>query len=384
MRFQDIIGQQEIINHLIDTVRRSRISHAQLFLGAVGSGKLALAVAYAQYLACQNRQEAAGELHGDSCGKCPSCKKYEKLIHPDLHFVFPVASTKSVTKNPVSNDFLPQWRKYVIDNQYVELNNWLSYIGVENKQAAIQKSESAEILKKLNLKTYESEYKVMVIWMPEKMNVTAANKLLKILEEPPDKTLFLLVADSSEQIIRTILSRTQIVKVPKIDDTSMATDVSAKHGISGQQLEDVVRIANGNYLKALNAIKQNDANTLNFNMFTRLMRTAYSRKVPELQVWTDEISKLGREQQKAFLSYCMRLVRENFLLNTAAGEQKKLLRLNSEELAFSQKFARFIHAGNTEKIYQELASAHYHIERYAYGRIVFFDLSLKLKHLLRT
>jgi DNA polymerase-3 subunit delta' len=211
MLFSEIIGQENTKKQLIDSVQTSRMSHAQLFSGPEGSGSLPLAIAYAQYVSCT--QQGAD----DSCGVCPSCRKYNKLAHPDLHFVFPVATTDKVKSKPVSDLFLPEWRDILLTNPYFSFNQWLEHIGVDNKQGLIGTEEAGEIIRKLTLKTYESDYKVMVIWMPEKMNDSSANKLLKMIEEPPLKTLFLLVSEHPEQIITTIISRTQLVKVPRID-----------------------------------------------------------------------------------------------------------------------------------------------------------------------
>ena len=210
MQFRNIIGQNAIIERLSQSVDFDRLSHAQLIVGPEGSGTLAIALAYAQYINCTDKRD------GDSCGVCSSCRKIEKLIHPDLHFVFPVAATASITKNPVSDNFIEKWREFVLKNPYQTLNEWLTFIEVENKQGGIQKSESSEIIRKLNLKTYEADYKIMLIWMAEKMNETCANKLLKILEEPPAKTVFLLIAENTEYMLQTILSRTQTVRLGKI------------------------------------------------------------------------------------------------------------------------------------------------------------------------
>ena len=210
MRFQDLIGQQETKQRLLQSVKEDRIAHAQLFLGQEGCGSLPLAIAYGQFINCTNRSEL------DSCGVCPSCNKYQKLIHPDLHFVFPTATTKEITKDPISDEFLTIWRTQLMENPYFGLLQWYAAIGIENKQGSISKNESLEILRKLNMKSYEAEYKVMIIWFPELMNVTAANKLLKMIEEPPDKTLFLLVAENTEYMLQTILSRTQLIKVPPV------------------------------------------------------------------------------------------------------------------------------------------------------------------------
>ena len=243
MQFSQIIGQEIIKQQLITSVREGRIPHAQLFLGQEGVGKLALAIAYAQYVSCLNKGEH------DSCGTCSSCIKYEKLIHPDLHMVFPFA--KDGKTKEICDDLLPEWREFVTKNVYFSLEQWMDNIGAGNKQATIYANESNEILRKLQLTTYESAYKIMIIWLPEKMNITCANKLLKILEEPPTKTLFILVSEQVEKIISTIISRTQMIKIPLIETHTMSSYLQAKHSISKENSINIARIANGNYIKAL-------------------------------------------------------------------------------------------------------------------------------------
>ena len=371
MLFSEIIGQNNLKDRLLHTVENSRISHAQLFLGPEGCGKLALSLAYAQYICCTDASKIQKR---DSCGVCPSCRKYMKLVHPDLHFVFPV--TKAKKTNPVSDNYIAEWRKFVLNDAYVKLNNWVDIIGTENSPSAIYSNESYEIVKKLSLKTYEAEYKIMIIWMAEKMNISAANKLLKIIEEPPPKTLFLLIAENTEQIISTILSRSQVIKVPQIDNNSLSEYVKKKFNLNSQEAISVVNQANGNYIKVLDVINYSSENSFNFNQFAQLMRFSYSKKVIEIIKWAEDISKLGREKQKRFLKYALRLVRENFILNIASEIKDKIVFLSKEELDFCQKFAQFITVDNAYKITEELNKAHYHIERYANNKIVFLDLGL--------
>lgn len=374
MQFKEVIGQQNIKDKLIHTVKENRVSHAQLFLGPEGSGNLALAIAYAQYLSCENKQE------NDSCGVCPSCLKYNKLVHPDLHFVYPVATSKSVKKDPVSDDYIEQWRETIIENPYIIQNRWYEVIDVENKQGIISKNESYEILRKLNLKTFESEYKIMIIWLPEKMNAFAANKLLKFIEEPPEKTLFLLVSENSEQIIPTILSRTQLIKIPKIDNESMLGGLTDRFGLEPEKAKDIVHLANGNFFNAQSIIHTADEDNYNFNQFTNLMRLSYQRKVIDLINWVDEISRLGREKQKSFLIYSLRLIRENFMLNI---KNKGMVHLTKKELEFSEKFSVFINQDNVYQLYEVLNKAHADIEMNAYNKIVFLDLALKVVKLIK-
>ena len=374
MLFTDIIGQENTKQRLIQTVKDGRISHAQLFLGTEGCGKLALAIAYAQYISCENKGE------NDSCGMCASCKKFQKLIHPDLHFVFPVASSKSSNQKPVSDDFINEWRQSILDNPYIKLNQWFSTIGVENKQGSIYSQESGQIIKKMNLKTFESEYKTMIIWMPEKMNLSAANKLLKMIEEPPAKTLFLLVSENAGKIIQTIHSRTQLVKIPKIDDNSLLNALKNNFELDEDKLSDIVHLSNGNYAKALEVINSNEENQHNFNYFKTLTRLCYKSDVLEVVKFVNIISKIGREKQKNFISYSLRMMRENFILNKNKPE---ITYLTSEENNFSKKFNTFVNERNIMRITREFNQAFLHIERNGNSKIIFLDLSLKLIKLLK-
>ncbi len=374
MQFKEVIGHKEIKVKLIQTVKENRVSHAQLFLGPKGSGNLPLAIAYAQYLSCENKQE------NDSCGVCPSCQKVKKLVHPDLHFVYPVATSKTIKKDPVSDDYIEQWRETILENPYLIENKWYEIIDVENKQGIINKNESYEILRKLNLKTFESEYKIMIIWLPEKMNAYAANKLLKLIEEPPEKTLFLLVAENSEQIIPTILSRTQLIKIHKIDNDSMMQALSDNFGLEPQMARDIAHLSDGNYYDAQHLIQTSDQENYNLENFMTLMRLSYQRKVIELIEWADEISKLGREKQKSFLAYALRLIRENFMLNIKSRE---LVHLTNKELDFSEKFSQFINKENVYQLYEVVNRAHIDIEMNAYNKIVFLDLALKIIKLIK-
>lgn len=373
MLFKEIIGQQKIKERLTQTVKDNRISHAQLFLGPEGNGKLALAIAYAQYISCTNRQE------NDSCGVCPSCLKFTKLVHPDLHFVYPVATSKTVKKDPVSDDYIAQWREAIIENPYLSQGRWYDIIDVENKQGLISKQESNEIIRKLNLKTFEADYKTLIMWLPEKMNASAANTLLKMIEEPPTKTLFILVSENSEQIIPTILSRTQLIKIPQIDQLSLHAAICERFELSADKASDIVHLANGNYLNVLNLMDTTDENSENHQRFVELMRFCYQNKVIEIVDWVDSVSAIGREKQKTFLEYAIRMIRENFMLNL---NQKQIVYLTQQESEFSQKFFPFINKDNVFKIYEHLNRACVDVEMNANGKIVFLDLGLKLVKLI--
>lgn len=374
MQFKEVVGHHDIKQKLVHTTKENRVSHAQLFLGPEGSGNLALAIAYAQYISCENKQD------GDSCGVCKSCVKFKKLAHPDLHFIYPVSTSKTVKKDPVSDDYIESWRETIIENPYINQNKWYQIIDVENKQGIISKNESYEIIKKLNLKTFESEYKIMIIWLPEKMNAFAANKLLKLIEEPPAKTLFLMVSENSEQMLPTILSRTQLIKIPRIDNESMRNALCDRFGLSPENAEDIVHLANGNYFKAQNLLDSTENDFFNFEQFTLLMRLAYQRKVIEVINWVDEIARIGREKQKSFLAYAIRLIRENFMLNI---KRKEIVYLTHKEMEFSEKFSQFINQENVYQLYEALNKAHSDIEMNAYNKLVFLDLGLKIIKLIR-
>lgn len=374
MRFSALAGHAELKQQLVHSVSIGRVPHAQLFHGPQGSGSLALALAYATYLSCQNRRD------GDSCGSCPSCLKYDKLVHPDLHFVFPVFTTKSVKKDPVSDDFIAEWRDALIENPFITPNQWYSHIGMENKQGSIITKESEEITRKLMLKSYESDFKVMIIWMPEKMNKTAANKLLKLIEEPPPMTIFLLIPEDTGPMMPTILSRTQLIRVPRIRDEDLLQALKKKHQVPEDTLNNAVKIAGGDFTKAEENLLASEDSAYQLELFIRIMRLTYAREFQQIFDWVEEMAGLGRERQKAFLGYAIRMIRENYLLNKEQGE---LVRMSEEESEFSKKFFRFIHDSNVPAMVQELNEASIHIEANAYARLVFLDFALKLVKLIR-
>ncbi len=381
MIFKNITGNELIKKRLIDTVKINRISHAQLFLGIEGSGKLALAIAYAQYICCKNKKE------DDACGVCPSCNKYNKLIHPDLHFVFPVVKTAKLTK-PISDDFIKVWREFVLKSNYHSYNDWLEMMGSDNSQGGIFTQESQEIIKKLNLKTYESEYKVMIIWMADKMNISAANKLLKLIEEPPPKTLFILVTENEGEILTTIRSRTQLIKISRLTDDEIISELKKRHEADMNILTDISRIANGNMLLAerlaVETVRDSGGvNTIYFDLFTKLMRNAFATNIPALLEWIEEVAKLGRERQKFFIDYALRMIRENFVMNTAKEHTDKLVYLANQELDFSKKFHPYIHKNNVILLSEELNETASNIERNAYDKICFLDMALKFSKYLK-
>lgn len=374
MQFKDVIGQQAIKKRLIDGVLENRVSHAQLFGGHEGVGKLAMAVAYAQYVNCKNRTAT------DSCGECPSCKKIAKLIHPDLHFVFPVVKTPKI-KEPVSDNYLDKWRIQILNHPYFNLNMWYKTIDVENAQGKIYVHESSEIIRKLNLKTFEAEYKVMIIWMAERMNVQCANKLLKMIEEPPPKTLFILITENEEQIIQTIRSRTQLVKFTGIDNESMSNAISQLPKAEGKNIPGLVHQANGNYITALNLLSPDEDKSFYFEQFTNLMRISYKRDWLPLFEWVDSVSGMGRERQKSFLLYCMKMMRENFIANL---KRPDINYMNDQEKGFSERFSPFINERNIVLFSDELEKAFRDVSQNGNPRIIFLDLSLKITKMIRA
>jgi DNA polymerase-3 subunit delta' len=373
MRFAEIPGQEAVKRRLIKSVKENRVSHAQLFLGPEGSGKLALAIAYAQYVNCRNRTGM------DSCGECPSCIKYQKLVHPDLHFVYPTAKIKNIDK-PKSLDFIASWRELLIEERaIVNLPMWYAKIDIERKQAIINARDCNQIIKTLSYKSYESEYKVMIIWMVEKLFHAAAPKILKMLEEPPEKTLFILVSEDTDQILSTILSRTQLIKIPRLDDRSLADTLSVEFE-DPVQVNDAVRVAAGNYLLAKKILKNPDEDDFNFLKFREWMRLCFGYKMKESLKFIAVVSKFNREKQKAFLNYALRMIRESMFLSYKNNE---LVRLNSREMEFIDKFYPFITPKNLVQISTELNDAIYHVERNANSSVLFLDLTLKIGKLLK-
>ncbi|MBN2611359.1 MAG: DNA polymerase III subunit delta' [Bacteroidales bacterium] len=375
MQFKDIIGQKNIKENLLQTVKDNRIAHALLFYGPEGSGALPLAVAYAQYISCLNRTG------NDSCGTCTSCHKYNKLIHPDLHFVYPVSTSKRVVKDPVSDDYINEWRNCLLQNPYMSEAQWYEFIEIENKQGLIGREESRQILKKLNLKSFESDYKIMIIWLPEKMNPSCANTLLKLIEEPPDNTVLLLVADFIHEILPTILSRVQIIKVPRIHDDDLRKVLTEKHQLPQARVENLLHLSNGSYQRALELINSSGEMKYFFHTFGEFMRAAYKGTPLPLLKMADELSEIGREQQKRFFDYALGLIRQNFVMNF---KQPEITYISDEELNFSQRFHPFINQRNVKKIYNLFNVAYRDIEANGYDKIIFLDLGIKLSSCLKN
>ncbi len=375
MQFAKVIGQHSLKKQLIQSVTENRVSHAQLFLGPEGSGKLALALAYAQYINCSQRTAH------DSCGVCPSCIKISKLTHPDLHFVFPTTTNKKVKKDAESKLFMEEWRQFVLNNgAYTDLNDWFNFIGVENKQGSIYVRDANEIIRKLGFKAYEAEYKVMIIWMAEKINQQAANKLLKILEEPPDKTLFLLIAEEQDQILATVRSRSYMVKIPRIADNDITEALSATYNARQADVLPAARIAHGNWIEAKRLYENADEEQFNFETFRQWMRLCFKASVVELLDFAANLSRIGREKQKSFLNYSLMVFRNSLLINNKLNH---LVRVTEDEKDFSTKFSAFVNHANAPMMAALMEEGIQHIERNAHAGILLADISFKMVKLLK-
>ncbi len=373
MNFDKIIGNSPIKKYLQENINSRRIAHAQLFSGEQGIGILPMALAYATEIIC---------LDGDENSR----KKCENLSHPDLHFVFPTATTTKVKQNPVSSLFMEDFRAFFHKNPYGTLFDWYQFLGIDNKQGNMGVAEAKEITEKLSLKSFEGGYKVMIVWMAEYMNTDCANKLLKLLEEPPAKTLFILIAENENQILSTILSRCQITRFSKIGDAAIK-DGLMQNGVSEDQAIAIAIRSQGNYKKALDFLEDKSNDKLFEELFIRWVRTAFRAKgnkasIIELLKWSEEITSKGRETQKQFLDYCLEIFRQALMLNYGA---KELVYTRFFDESFRlEKFAPFVHNNNIEAIQNEIETAIYHIERNGNGKIILTDLSIKLTRLLHT
>ncbi len=373
MQFKNVIGQDKIKNLLINEAKRDRVSHAQLFLGDEGAGKLPLAVAFAQYLLCESPSKK------DSCGECQSCKKVANLVHPDLHFVFPVVKS-AAEKVSTSDDRRQEWNTFFEKNPYFNLNGWQEYLGEMGKNAQIGVDESRNILKKLSLKSYSGKYKIMIIWLPEKMNNSAANKLLKILEEPPENTLFFLICDAIETILPTIISRTQMIKVPSLPQEEIKKYLMKTLKQPEAQAESISSLVQGNLVEAIQITNGDEANLTYFESFVKLMRAAYSIDAIALMDIGDELASYDRENQKNFLKYGLHIFRESLIFNYLGPDK---VNLKNEERGFLEKFARFINNQNISSLTEEFNNSIYHIERNANAKLLFSDLVIKLTKLIK-
>jgi DNA polymerase-3 subunit delta' len=392
MLFKNVIGQTDVKLHLVNMVQQNRISHALLFLGKEGSGALPLAIAFAQYVVCEkvNRKQIieqepslfgapppqeGGEGRPDSCGECPSCLKMQQLMHPDIHFSYPVVPRKAGDK-PLSSDYISEWREFISKYPYGNAYDWLQFIGAENKQGNITAYECNDIIRKLSLKSFESGFKILVMWMPEYLG-NEGNKLLKLIEEPPPNTLFILVAENESLILQTILSRTQLVKIPALTGEDITGALVSKANLAEEQARQIALIAEGNYREALQLMQHADED---WQSLLREWLNAILKNGPIAQVkWIDEVSKLGREKQKQFLRYFNHLLEQAIRLQ-AMGAQN--LHLPTNELDFAGRLNKIAGFVQQQAIIEELDKASYYIERNANPKMLFHALTIKLYHII--
>jgi DNA polymerase III subunit delta' len=379
MQFKEIVGQEHLKNHLTQSASIGRIPHAQLFVGPEGSGVLLSAIAYAQYVLCQNS-------NNENTGGNESCNlKFNTISHPDLHFIYPTVTTDEVKSKPKSIDFLTEWRQFIKEKPYGSLFDWYTMLGVQNKQGEIRVEDAQEILKSLSLKSYEGGYKIMIIWMADKINVAASNKLLKLLEEPTDKTLFILITENEEDIIQTIRSRCQVLHFSALSENAIATSLVASQNIEPNLAQKIAHKAQGNYNKALQFCFEINDDLPFEQWFVEWVRAAFRAKgnaaaIQDLIVWSEQIAGLGRETQKKFLHFCIEMFRQALLLNY---QTEKLVYVETSVEKFSfEKFAPFVNGNNINDIFNELSNAIYHIERNGNAKIILTDLSIKLTRLI--
>ena len=379
MLFSQILGQEYIKNHLTKSASSGRIPHAQLFVGPEGCGTLAMAIAYAQYILCQNTD-------GENTNGNESCNlKFNSISHPDLHFIFPTVTTEDVKTKPKSVDFMVDWRQFIAENPYGGLFDWYKILGVQNKQGEIRVDDAQEILKLLSLKSYEGGHKIVIVWMAEKMNVTASNKLLKLLEEPPEKTVFILIAENEEDIIQTILSRCQVLHFGGLSEKVIADSLILNKNIEASLADKIAHQSQGNYNKALLLLDEESEELPFEEWFVSWVRAAFRAKgnaeaIQDLILWSEQIAGLGRETQKKFLNFCIDMFRQALMLNY---ETKKLVYMETKVPKFQlENFAPFVNGNNINDIFKELSDAMYHIERNGNAKIILTDLSIKLTRLI--
>lgn len=371
MLFSEVIGHTELKSHLINEVRTDKISHAQLFVGKPGHGTLPLTLAFVQFIMCENKQNT------DSCGICPSCQKNQKQQHPDVHFSFP--TVQSISK--VSTSLLPEWRKLLSETPYFDLNTWIKKSDDKERKPIISVHESQEIIKKLSLRSYEGGYKVMVIWQPEEMNVSCANKLLKILEEPPARTLFVLVAESHEKMLQTILSRTQTVVVPRLKLEDIAGCLVDSMGLGRDFAESIAARSEGNLIEAIQISENSSEKNEHYQQFTQLMRVCYKKNVIDMMDWGDSISSRSKESQKEFLKYALHMFRQSILRNYT---EDHLTRVSQDEDGFLLNFSKFITGNNIQDFFKSFNDAHYYLDRNAHSKILFTNLCFQVMRFIHA
>ncbi len=379
MRFSDVIGQQAVKERLRLSARKNRVAHTQLFLGPEGSGALPLAIALAQYLSCTHKKD------NDSCGNCPSCIKYQRFAHPDLHFIFPTTTNDKVKKNPQSELFQEEWLNFIRKNRgYATQSSWYETLGAGNKQGTIYARDANEIVRLISLKPYEAAYKVVIIFQAERLNAAASNKLLKSFEEPPDNTLFILVADRYELIIPTVRSRAQLVKVPKLKIAEVEDALLKRFSekLTAEKARELASLAQGNWNVAIDLMDQADENEHNFVKFRNWMRLCFrGNDFVALSVIIQELSRMGREKQKGFLNYGLQVIHNSLIIN---WKQEMPIVAHASEKDYLRKFAPYVNSANQKQMYELLNEAVYHVERNAHPGILFADLSFKLTELMQA
>lgn len=373
MYFHNVIGQDDLKARLTDTARRGIIPHARLFCGRTGSGTFPLALAYARYLNCTDRTDT------DACGKCHSCRQYDALAHPDLHFVFPIVADKK-RKRTVCDDYLGEWRAMLTEHTYFDLDEWLDRMETAGKQALIYAEESDQMIRKTSLRIYEAQYRVLIVWMPERMHAACANKLLKLIEEPPARTVILMVSDAPDLILGTILSRTQRLDVRPIEADALTRALEQRNGLPPDAARRTAHLAHGDLLAAERSMGDDERQRLFLDFFIRIMRNAWKRDVRAMKQTADELAALSREQQRAFLAYCQHLVRENFVRRFRSDD---LNYLRPDEAAFSARFSPYVNERNVFDFAAELADAERHIAQNGNAKMIFFDLTLRITVLLK-
>ncbi len=373
MQFKDIYGQEAVKERLLKQVREGRVPHAQLLCGPQGSQKLAIALAFTQYINCKQRTDT------DSCGVCPSCKKITGLIHPDVHFAYPIV--KKGDKDTFCSDYAAEWREMATKHSHFKLDQWLDSIGADNKQGVIYAQESEEINNVLAQKAYEGGYKTMIIWLPEKMHQTCANKLLKVIEEPLGKTLFLLVSNNPEDVLGTILSRTQRIPVPPTEENAIQQYLKSKYPtLDEQAIVDTAHLAKGSLIEADEIVTGSGDSKEYFELFVRVMRASYARNAKQMKEWSEDMHALGRKRQISFLEYAQRMLRESFISNL---KQPELNYMTNYEQAFVQKFGPFVNERNIAGLTREMQLAQRDLEQNTQAKLVFFDLALKMIMLIK-
>lgn len=375
MKFENVAGHEAIKQNLIETIKNNRVSHSQLFFGPEGNGALLLAIAYAQYMVCEHPTD------NDSCGACSSCKQIASFNYPDLHFVFPVAKTQNSSQKPISSEFIDQWKEIILEEQYFGLYRWLEALGVENKQALISVHQSADIMSRLQLKSYSGKDKILILWMPERLHGAAANKLLKLLEEPPQKTVFILVSEDPDRILQTITSRCQKVFIPKYNHDVTEKFLTAEEGLDAPAARVISKLADGNLAIAKRLAERAETYRDYATLFSSWVRNCYGAKLKPMLEWSEECGRFEREKLRDFLSFCSNTIRDSLHISYGSEEDYNTV---FRDINFELKnFSKFIHLKNTPKILEELDTALYDISRNANARVVLTDLSLSVARLLR-